>query len=246
MALARVGLPWYCTKMDTRSSQSRYDDSPTNRLREWRKKRGWSLKRLGAAVGLSYGQVGKLERGDEDMSLARMRQFAKVLMCSPADLLPIEDRESTLPPLFDLRDDGTTFERFDPNKVAGTAWPVRLWREGGEAFSPRGCLWFGRDFLSRLKLDPTACEVIDVHDSSMAPAFPTGATCLIDHKRQRREPEAVYAVELEGAPLIRRAHKKGNRWHLLADNPDAEWEVPWDATIQSLGRVVWTSRVTVS
>lgn len=224
----------------------RYAGTPPNRLREWRNRRGWSLKQLGAAVGLSYGQVGKLERGNEDLSLARLRQFATVLECSPADLLPAEDVEPAISPRFEPRDDGPACERFDLSTVGGTAWPVRLWRDGGDAFSPRGCLWFGRDFLTFLRIDPTQCAVVDVHDSSMAPAFPAGSTCLIDHQRQKREPEAVYAVEIDGEPLIRRARKKGRRWHLVADNPEAEWDVPWDASMLSLGRVVWTSRVTVS
>ena len=233
--------------MDKRRSQYGYGDSPTNRLREWRKKRGLSLKKLGAAVGLSYGQVGKLERGDEDLSLARLRQFAKVLGCSPADLLPADDRESPLVPRFTARDGGPAFELFEGGEAGAMAWPVRLRRDGGDAFSPRGCLWFGQEFLSFLKLDPKQCVVIDVHDSSMAPAFPAGSTCLVDHQRQKREPLGVYAIEINGEPLIRRARKKSNRWHLVADNPEAEWEeVPWDATMQPLGRVVWTSRVTVS
>lgn len=222
-------------------------DSPTNRLREWRNKRGWSLKQLSAEIGLSYGQVGKLERGDEDLSLARLRQFARVLGCSPADLLPAEDVESPVAPRLEPREDGPAFERFDPEQVAGTAWPVRLHRDGGHAFSPRGCLWFGQDFLSHLKLDPKQCTVIDVHDTSMAPAYPAGSTCLIDHCRQKREPEGVYCVEHQGQPLIRRARKKGNSWHLAADNPPAKWaDIPWSPAITALGRVVWTSRVTVS
>ena len=233
--------------MDTASPQTRHGGIAPNRLREWRSKRGWSLKKLGALVGLSYGQVGKLERGDEDLSLARLRQFARVLDCSPADLLPAEDLEPGVSPRVEPRKDGPAFERFDPGAVAGTAWPVRLWNDSGDFFSPRGCLWFGRDLLSLLELDPKQCVVIDIHDSSMAPAFPAGTTCLIDHQRQKREPQGVYAVEFDGEPLIRRACKRSNRWHLAADNPEAEWEdVLWDATMRPLGRVVWASRVTVS
>ena len=219
---------------------------PTNRLREWRNRRDLSLKRLGALVGLSYGQVGKLERGDEDLSLARLRQFAKVLSCSPADLLLDEDREPALSPFIEPRGDGPAFERFDPNTVGAMAWPVRLRRDGGDAFSPRGCLWFGREYLAELEIDPMQCAVVDICDSSMAPAFPAGAVCLIDHRRMKREPQAVYGLEQSGDLLVRRARKQGNRWHLAADNPDSEWDFPWDATVHSLGRVVWTARVTVS
>lgn len=74
--------------MDAVTSQLRHAGTPTNRLREWRHRRGWSLKELAERVGLAYGQVGKLERGDQDLSIVRLRQFAQVLGCSPADLLP--------------------------------------------------------------------------------------------------------------------------------------------------------------
>ena len=220
--------------MDKRRSQDGYSDSPTNRLKEWRIKRGLSLKKLGALVDLSFGQVRKLESGEQQLKLSWLRPFAKALNCRPVDLLPAEDLEPAL-------------KSFDPNTVSAMAWPVPLRREGGDAFGPQDCIWFGYDFLVELKIDPQKCEAILIPDSSMAAAFPAGSTCLVDHQRQKREPLGVYAVEFKGEPLIRRARKQSNRWHLVADNPEAEWEdVPWDATLQPLGRVVWTSRVTVS
>ena len=205
-----------------------------------------SLKKLGEAVGLSYGQVGKLERGDEDLSLARLRQFAKVLRCSPADLLPPEDLEQALPPRRVPLDGAPGFEWFDPNTIGAMAWPIRLLRDGGNAYSPHGCIWFGKDYLLKLQIDPAKCAVIDTRDLSMDPAFPIGSVCLIDELRQKREPQAVYCVEHDGEPLIRRARKQGGRWHLVADNPEAKWDIPWDSAVHLRGRVVWTARFTVT
>ena len=57
------------------------------RLREFRVERGLTQDKVAADLGLSVGQVSKLERGDSAISLDRLADFAALYRCEPADLI---------------------------------------------------------------------------------------------------------------------------------------------------------------
>lgn len=48
------------------------------RIRELRRKRGWSQERLGAMIGFSQSKISKIENGDWD-SLSDLRMIARAL-----------------------------------------------------------------------------------------------------------------------------------------------------------------------
>jgi transcriptional regulator with XRE-family HTH domain len=56
-------------------------------LREWRKFRGLSLERLGAQVGVSHGQLSKIERGLRIYTQPLLEAIAEALQTDPASLL---------------------------------------------------------------------------------------------------------------------------------------------------------------
>lgn len=55
------------------------------RLREMRKAKGWSQENLAEAVGISFQQIQKYERGSNRMSLSRAYKLALALGGNPAD-----------------------------------------------------------------------------------------------------------------------------------------------------------------
>lgn len=59
----------------------------TNRIREWRQTRGWSLQQLADASGTSKSQIDKLEKGDRRLTVDWMVRLAKPLGCDPRDLM---------------------------------------------------------------------------------------------------------------------------------------------------------------
>ena len=65
-----------------------------NRLREWRRARGWTLEALAAEVGTTNQTLSRYERGARSITIDLLEQLAPVLGCKPADLLP--DPESVL------------------------------------------------------------------------------------------------------------------------------------------------------
>lgn len=61
------------------------------RIRELRRKRGWSQERLGAMIGFSQSKISKIEKGDWD-SLSDLRLIARALVV-PIEELVREERE---------------------------------------------------------------------------------------------------------------------------------------------------------
>jgi transcriptional regulator with XRE-family HTH domain len=56
-------------------------------LREWRESRGKRLDDIGKAVGLSKGQLSRVERGHQPYSQPILEAYAEALGCRPGDLL---------------------------------------------------------------------------------------------------------------------------------------------------------------
>lgn len=58
-----------------------------NRIRVWRRARGWTLQQLAEAVCTNKSQIDKLEKGDRRLTVDWMVRIAKPLGCDPRDLL---------------------------------------------------------------------------------------------------------------------------------------------------------------
>lgn len=63
----------------------------SNRIREWRHLREWSLQQLADACGTTRAQIDKLEKGERRLTVDWMIRLAEPLGCRPADLLPLHD-----------------------------------------------------------------------------------------------------------------------------------------------------------
>lgn len=59
-----------------------------NRFRAVREAEGLTLKELGARAGVSFGTPSKMERGDHQANLLRLRRTAAGLECNPVELHP--------------------------------------------------------------------------------------------------------------------------------------------------------------
>ena len=57
------------------------------RIRTLRKQWGWSQEYLAEACGLHRTYVGAVERGERNVSLINIVQFARALQVKPADLI---------------------------------------------------------------------------------------------------------------------------------------------------------------
>lgn len=70
----------------------------TNRIREFRKAKGWTLEELATRVNVSIGQLSEIERGGRQLTQRWMLALARVLEIQPADLLPPHQNTAALTP----------------------------------------------------------------------------------------------------------------------------------------------------
>lgn len=213
-----------------------------NRIREVRHAQGLPIRTLAERVGVSFGQMGRLERGDRELSLTMMRRIAAALGCGvpelflPEDLQPAFVTDAKAPPA----DQPFVFSQ--PSSGFGRPWPIPLWGPG-TGYSPHGCICFSTEFLERYDIDPLRCVVIEVRDASMAPNLPAGSVALVDRRYNAMIEDEVCAFLLpDGEPTIRRLERAADRWILKSDNAGFSDRL-WQDTMKPLGLVLWTSRM---
>jgi transcriptional regulator with XRE-family HTH domain len=62
------------------------------RLRQWRQRRGLSLRALGTRAGVSYVTVAEVEAGRQSPTVNWLQKIAAALDISVRDLFPVERR----------------------------------------------------------------------------------------------------------------------------------------------------------
>ena len=126
------------------------------RLKQFRLERGLTQDRVAGDLGLSIGQVSKLERGDSALSVDRLAEFASLYGCEPADLIseaPLAGRIAVVGALeTDLWHEPTA--PVEAHAIALPALgplgrhPRRAWRVDDHAMSlvyPKGAILIGPD-----------------------------------------------------------------------------------------------------
>jgi transcriptional regulator with XRE-family HTH domain len=61
-------------------------------LREWRSRRGLSLRELGERSGMSYVTIARIEAGTLSPTVASLAKLAEALEITLRDLFPVEPR----------------------------------------------------------------------------------------------------------------------------------------------------------
>lgn len=215
-----------------------------NRIREWRAKRRLTLEELGDLVNLDGSYIGKMERGDSSTTVDHLLQIARALNCHAADLLPQEPIADAVDRPANEAQTSTGFEFAETAGLHVTPWPIPI-RADGDGYSPHGCAWFGAGFLGKFDIDPSRCEVIEVRSHAMQRTMPYGSACLVDRSRTYLRHGALYCLERDGEPLIRRAEERRSadpRWVFLADDTSLP-PLSLGGDFQMVGRVVWTARM---
>ena len=116
-------------------------------------------------------------------------------------------------------------------------WPVRM----EEGYSPTGCAWFGKDFLSAFEIHPDMCRVVMMFDRSMEPVLARGSNLLVDTGRAEPVDGLVYAIESDGGLLVRRARAGEDGWSFVAGTDSLPPIAGASATV--VGQVVWAARL---
>lgn len=86
--------------MSRAHKKTTFDAQFGNRLRQFRLARGYSQNELGNALGITFQQVQKYEKGTNRISSTRVKTLCEVLQITPDQLYDIDQHEiKTIAPL---------------------------------------------------------------------------------------------------------------------------------------------------
>ena len=224
------------------------------RVHEARRNRGFSQFRLATEMGdYTRQMVSRVEQGKSTTSTESLLAAAKALGVSTDYLFGLTDDPTPATALAEkvgeLADEAALAVSPEIRKVPG-ARPIPVHRlqsaAGGGAVdldeTIKTYAYFRQEWLSRKRLIPNRCNIINVMGESMEPTLPDGCVILLDRNRTRRLPGHIFVVRTEDGLIVKRAGKdKDGGWQLVSDHPS--WKpVPWPDGAEVLGEVKWMAR----
>ena len=120
-------------------------------------------------------------------------------------------------------------------------YDVRLAAGSGEVVDEEalvGYVAFRRDWLLDHKLHPQQLSLVEVTGDSMEPTLCAGDSVLVDHSRRELYNSFIYALNIDGAAMVKRVRHLPGGWFAESDNPDHGLRELGEA-YTVIGRVVW-------
>ena len=108
-----------------------------------------------------------------------------------------------------------------------------------------GRVWFRRDWLDGLGLDPTRCVLIGVMGESMVPLLWPGAKILIDRSRTEWRRGGIFVLRTEDGLIVKRAGADEDGSPLLVNEHPSHAPIPLPDDAEIVGRVVWTAKTLI-
>ena len=87
-----------------------------------------------------------------------------------------------------------------------------------------GDVWFRRDWLQSLGLDPAPCAMLRVQGESMEPMLPAGSLALVARNRTRRQDGLFFVLRTAEGMVVKRAVKGAD-----GSQSSASGRNPWRA-----------------
>ena len=208
------------------------------RLAESRRRAGLSQFQLAVELGSRYDRtvISKVEHNHSALLADGLMKAAETLRVSVDYLLGLTDDPAPAAELLHQEAD-PELAWVGKYGVLGSAGPGAF-VDSEHVVKQIG---FRRDWLRKKGLNPAKCSVIDVHGDSMEPTLHHGAMILIDHQRNRRLKNRIFAVRSDDGPLIKRLMHDNHYWLLVSDNKEYK-PVKWPREAVVIGQVMWTGR----
>ncbi|MRV72535.1 helix-turn-helix domain-containing protein [Duganella sp. FT92W] len=83
-----------------------------------------------------------------------------------------------------------------------------------------GTLGISLNWVQRKGYDPEQLIAMPVTGDSMAPTICEGDTVIINKSDKKLVDNAVYAINYEGEPVVKRMARDAGQWWMMSDNPD--------------------------
>lgn len=208
-------------------------------IRQLRKERGLTLNQMAALIESDVGNLSRLERGVQGFSEAMLGKIAAALEVPVATLFVLDEAHATNGDPVDPE----MVKRFaNIARVGFTAIPtatdgdsrlvqiplVNLRLSAGiagfkvdpEYDDGRRMTGLSREWVERNKYVPAKLVAIKVRGESMEPTLYEDDLVVINTADIKPQDGAVYAVNYEGEPVVKRLSRDAGDWWLTSDNSD--------------------------
>lgn len=196
----------------------RYVETISDRLKKARARKGWTQGELATAAGVSQGTVGNIESGHRK-SLASLVSIAEALGVSYKWLAFGEGPELS------LEEPRAVYLVDNPDFPAVRRVTLKL-QAGVHGFAvdideeDAAPIVFRQEWFRRNGYDPKKLLALRVRGASMEPGLFDGDTVVINTAQNDPVDGAVFAVNYEGEPVIKRLIRDAGHWWLSSDNAD--------------------------
>jgi phage repressor protein C with HTH and peptisase S24 domain len=196
------------------------------RLKYARNRRGWTQGQLAVASDVSQGTIGNIESGNRQ-ARASLIKIARALGVSYDWLADgIGNPDTANEPIHHVAAEPRAIYLADnPEFPAVRRVKLRL-RAGVTGFAVESDddeaapIVFRREWFDRNGYQPEKLLAVRVSGNSMEPGLFDGDTVVINTAQTAPVDGAVFAINYEGEPVIKRLVRDGGQWWLSSDNPD--------------------------
>lgn len=191
-----------------------------DRLKQERLKKGWTQAQLATAADVSQGTIGNIESGQRQ-AYASLIKIAKALNVE-YDWLAHGERSDARSSAAEARGvylvDNPEFPAVRRVKLKLTAGVT------GFAVEPDtdecAPIVFRREWFDQNGYRPEKLVAVRVRGDSMEPGLYDGDTVVVNTAQTEPLDGAVFAVNYEGEPVIKRLIRDAGQWWLSSDHPN--------------------------
>lgn len=183
------------------------------KIKEGRKRLGMTEQQFADAVGVSRGAVQQWEK--EDGTAPRRAHQAAVARLLGMSIGEMVDSDST--PVETPENAGfVPIRRVLFKLSAGTSGFAVDFLDNGDG-EP---LFFRSEWFKKRGFNPSKCYAMPVTGESMEPELRAGDVVVVNTGATDPVDGAVFAVNYEGSPVIKRLVRDAGNWWLQSDNQD--------------------------
>lgn len=192
-------------------------------IRKLRKEKGLTLNQLAALIESDVGNLSRLERNQQGYSDAVLSKLAAALEVPVAVFFMTEEQIKGLKG-FAVRSVEVVSDD-DPRWVH--IRKVKLKLTGGfnefetePEFYDGATLAVPCDWVKRNKFNPENLYAILVRGESMEPTLYQNDVVIVNMDDKTPVDGAIFAINYEGDPIVKRMERDAGDWWLTSDNPD--------------------------
>lgn len=205
------------------------------RIREARRRTGWTIEELSRRVAMHSNTVGRIERGTSEATAEQQLRLAGALGVSPESLSAFPQ---VINAVHDSSHEFALINEIDARVSAGN---------GSDNNQPQeviGRFAFSREWLQKRRLRPHDCCIIRARGKSMADRINDGDILLVDQSIRTMGEDGVYVIERDGLDYVKLLQKDfvSGGVHIISYNPDFPAQFVEGRHADELrisGRVVW-------